>query len=307
MTWIQVVGQALAGVLLLTGSVAGALRIETTPSRPSPGQLFWVTVAGAATHGSLELRLGARAFALWADGRAGWEGFAVLDRDESAASREFFVVDTFPAGEQLVGVGEIGVEPRDYGSQEVKVDESMVTLSPSDQERADRENALIRSVLATRSPERLWSAAFVVPTPGEITGPFGVRRIYNGKPKGYHNGVDIAAARGAPVTASAAGRVALVGDYFYTGNTVLVDHGLGLYTAYFHMDSAAVVEGERVETGTILGLVGSTGRSTGPHLHWGVYLSGARADPGSLLGLTRGVVAAARPSPASQPVQAAEN
>lgn len=275
--------KALVGTLLLSAAASAGVRIDAIPQRPSPGQIFRVRVAGAAPKGALELRLGPRAFSLWPDGEAGWEGFAALDRDETAPSRELFVVDVFPQGEQLLGIAEVSVEPREYGIQELKVDEAMVTLSPAAAQRAERENTVIRAVLAARSAERLWSPPFVAPTPGEVSGPFGVRRVFNGKPKNYHNGLDIAAPRGASVTASAAGRVALVGNYFYTGNTVLVDHGLGLYTAYFHMDSAAVVDGERVEAGTVLGLVGSTGRSTGPHLHWGVYLAGVRVDPLSLV------------------------
>jgi murein DD-endopeptidase MepM/ murein hydrolase activator NlpD len=280
------VGGAVVGMLFLAGSALGAPRIEVTPQRPSPGQLFRVRVADAVPQGSMEVRLGARSFALWPTAEGSWEGFAALDRDEAAPAREFFLVDAFPEGERLLGIAEVPVESREYGIQQLKVDEGMVTLSPADEQRAERENMVIRAALAVRSAGRLWSPPFALPVPGEISGPFGVRRVFNGKPKSYHNGVDIAAARGTPVTVSASGRVALVGDYFYTGNTVLVDHGLGLYTAYFHMDSATVVEGERVEAGTVLGLVGSTGRSTGPHLHWGVYLSGVRVDPLSLLGLT---------------------
>lgn len=279
----RAVAWALGMLMLAAGPAAPSVGVETVPERPSPGQVFRVRVQGAEPRGQVEVRLGNRSFALWPAGPEAWEGLAALDRDEAAPSRELFVVDLLPQGEQLLALGELAVEPREYGTQEIRVDESMVTLSPAAQERADRENAVIRTAFNARSAEKLWAAPFGWPTPGEVSGPYGVRRVYNGKPKSYHNGVDIAAPRGAAVTASAPGRVALVGDYFYTGHTVFVDHGLGLFTAYFHLDSAAVVEGEQVEAGTILGLVGSTGRSTGPHLHWGVYLSGLRVDPGSLL------------------------
>ncbi|MEW6487154.1 MAG: M23 family metallopeptidase, partial [Thermodesulfobacteriota bacterium] len=154
----------------------------------------------------------------------------------------------------------------------------------------DREAVRIRAALAGRSDRRLWEGSFRVPAEGPVSSPFGVRRIYNDKPRGYHGGLDIAAPRGAPVLAGAAGRVALAGDFFYTGNTVFLDHGLGLFTAYFHLDSLAVEDGEAVAAGQLVGRVGSTGRSTGPHLHWGVYVSGLRADPLSLLRIAgRGV------------------
>jgi murein DD-endopeptidase MepM/ murein hydrolase activator NlpD len=200
-------------------------------------------------------------------------------------------MDVDPAGETLAGVHELQIRSRDYGVQNISVDESMVTLSAHNQKRVDMENATILAVLAQRSPDRLWSTPFKMPVPGDITGPFGVRRVYNGKPKGYHNGVDISAPRGTPVTAPAGGRVVLVGDYFMTGRTVVLDHGLGLHTAYFHMDSAAVVEGEVLEAGAVVGLVGSTGRSTGAHLHWGVYVSGVRGDPESMLDASAGIAA----------------
>lgn len=283
--------QAIA--LLVVASLAAApaagagLRVETRPASPAPAQLFQVRVeAGDRDPGTApELRIGGRTFPLWAGGE-GWEGLAVLDRDTATGVQELSVIARAAEGERLLGTAEIAVGRRDYGVQELRVDERMVTLSPEDAERAERENRLIRSVLAAVTRERFWAGPFAVPVPGAVTGPFGVRRVFNGKPKNYHGGVDIGARRGAQVEASAAGRVALVGDYFYTGNTVFLDHGFGLYTAYFHMESVAVAEGDKVETGAVLGRVGSTGRSTGPHLHWGVYLSGLRVDPTSLVELT---------------------
>src|SRR5439155_829519 len=100
----------------------------------------------------------------------------------------------------------------------------------------------------------------------------GVQRIINGKPRAAHSGADYSAPRGTPVVAANAGRVALVGDYFFPGRLVALDHGLGLYTLYFHLDSVAVAEGDRVDRGQTLGTVGATGRATGPHLHFGAQL-----------------------------------
>ena len=100
-----------------------------------------------------------------------------------------------------------------------------------------------------------------------------------------HAGVDFVADRGTAVVAANSGRIALVGDYFFPGRLVIVDHGLGLYTLYFHLDTVAVTEGDRVDRGQTLGTVGATGRATGPHLHFGAQVSGARVDPAALLGL----------------------
>lgn len=277
---------AALGFLLGASAAGAALRVETVPEHPCPGEIFLVRAAGAeaAQQEPLEVRFGARAFALWPSEGATWEGLAVVDREETAPQRDLLLVRAGAPAEPPLGVHEVVFGVREYAVQRITgVDESKVTLSPRDEERTNRENKLILSVLAGRTPERLWTGPAQLPAAGEINGRFGVRREYNGKLRGYHNGVDIAAPRGAPVRATAAGRVALVGDYFMTGHTVVLDHGLGLYSAYFHLDSVAVAPGDAVASGATLGSVGSTGRSTGPHLHWGVYVSGVRGDPETFL------------------------
>jgi hypothetical protein len=267
--------------------VGPKLTFELRPAKPGPGQAVEVRVGGvsAAAGEALELRLGGRSFPLWKSGEGFWEGLVSLDRDQKPGAQELSCLAAGAEGELLLGRSEVIVGERDYGVLQLSVDEGMVTLSPENQARAERENQLIRSVLAQRTPARLWALPFVVPAKGRVSGPFGVRRVYNGVPKSYHGGLDIAAPKGAPVIATAAGRVALVGDFYYTGLTVFVDHGLGFYSAYFHLSSLKVEEGARVDAGQPVGLVGSTGRSTGPHLHWGMYLSGLRVDPESLLAL----------------------
>jgi murein DD-endopeptidase MepM/ murein hydrolase activator NlpD len=109
--------------------------------------------------------------------------------------------------------------------------------------------------------------------------------VINGKPRAPHTGIDYAVERGTPVVAVNRGRVALVAEYFFPGRLVVVDHGLGLHTLYFHLDSVAVTDGEMVERGQPLGTVGATGRATGPHLHFGVQIGPARVDPAVLLSL----------------------
>ncbi|MBI5442025.1 MAG: M23 family metallopeptidase [Deltaproteobacteria bacterium] len=285
-----------AGLVFCLGLCAAAaggaeegekFRIEVRPPRPGPGQMAQVrALAGELQPAEvLEARLCGRSFPLWKTAEGSWEGLVSLDRDEKSGARELSVVALGKEGERLLGSSPIEVGEREYGIQQLSVDEGMVTLSPENEARAERENKLIRTVLAERTADRFWSFPFLVPAQGHVSGPFGVRRVYNGKPKSYHGGTDIAAPKGAPVTATAAGRVALVGDFYYTGLTALVDHGCGLYSAYFHMSALKVAQGDRVEAGQLLGLVGSTGRSTGPHLHWGMYLSGLRVDPESVTAL----------------------
>ena len=136
------------------------------------------------------------------------------------------------------------------------------------------------------TPERLWRGRFTRPVAGTEPGSgFGARRIINGRRRSPHGGLDFSATTGTPVVAANSGRVALVAEFFFPGRFVALDHGLGLYTLYFHLDAVSVAEGQRIDRGQTLGTVGATGRSTGPHLHFGAPVGAARVDPSALLGL----------------------
>lgn len=125
--------------------------------------------------------------------------------------------------------------------------------------------------------------SFDIPVEGPISSPFGLKRFLNDQPRSPHSGLDIAAAEGAPIVAPASGVVTATGDYFFNGNTVLVDHGQGLISMYCHMSRIDVAVGDKIERGQLLGAVGMTGRVTGPHLHWSVSLNNARVDPNLFL------------------------
>jgi len=151
--------------------------------------------------------------------------------------------------------------------------------------RKHREAKALDAIWQHVTSERLWTKAFVRPAEGALGSAFGLRRVFNGKPKSPHAGVDIKAPSGAGVFAANSGKVVLARDLFFTGNTVVIDHGLGLYTVYAHLSKIDVEEGSAVARAAQIGVVGATGRVTGPHLHFGVKLTGARVDPATLPGM----------------------
>lgn len=160
-----------------------------------------------------------------------------------------------------------------------------VTPSPADQERIRRDRDAIVGVRRRDTAAAYFTSGFSPPVRGPITGVFGSQRILNGRPRSPHNGVDVAAPEGTTVTAAADGVVALARrDMFYTGQTVIIDHGHGLSSVYAHMSRLLVTPGQKVARGTPIGLVGKTGRVTGPHLHWGVTLFDTHLDPALLTG-----------------------
>jgi murein DD-endopeptidase MepM/ murein hydrolase activator NlpD len=179
----------------------------------------------------------------------------------------------------------IQVEPTKYPTTELKVDDRFVELSKPDLARANREAKETDGIYAKVTSEMLWNEPFTVPIPGESGTNFGHRRIFNGQPRAPHAGADLRAKTGTPIHATNRGRVVLAKNLFFTGNTVILDHGLGLYSLYAHLSRVDVKTGDMVSNEQVLGLAGATGRVTGPHLHWGMRVQGARVDPYTLVDL----------------------
>lgn len=180
----------------------------------------------------------------------------------------------------------INVEDAQFAEDHLKVSNRFVEVKPQDRERTQREAERLQKIFATVSPERLWDGPFRPPLKQmDPKGNFGRRRFFNGEPRSPHTGEDLTANLGTPIYAPQGGQVVLAENLFYAGNTVILDHGLGLFTFYAHLSSLKVKAGATVKPGEILGRVGATGRVTGAHLHWSARLGKARINPLKLLTL----------------------
>ncbi len=177
------------------------------------------------------------------------------------------------------------VMKEEYPVQRLTLPKDKVELDEDNLVRVKGEQERVKAVLEAISQERLWDGGFIEPVRGPSTGAFGRMRIINGQPRSPHNGEDITAPLGTEVVATNDGIARLTVDHFFSGKGVFVDHGLGLYSMYFHLSEVTVRDGEPVKRGQVIGKVGQSGRATGPHLHWAVRLNGARVDPYALLKL----------------------
>jgi len=140
----------------------------------------------------------------------------------------------------------------------------------------------VRAVLNAVSPDNHLVLPLMRPVPGDVSSAYGLRRFFNGLERNPHRGLDLRAALGDPVRAAAPGQIALAADHYYGGNSVFLDHGLGVFTVYMHLDEIKVRQGDMIEAGQVVGLAGQTGRVTGPHLHLGLYVLDLAVDPSAL-------------------------
>ncbi len=178
----------------------------------------------------------------------------------------------------------VEVVKKDYPVQRLTLPKNMVELSPKNERRVEREQKRMADIWPNEH-ERSWTGDFISPLDGELITPFGVRRFINNIPKSPHTGIDVAGEKGDKIRAPNDAVVALVDDQFFGGRSVVLDHGQGIYTMFFHLSKVLVRKGQKIKKGEVFALVGATGRATGPHLHWGVRIQGARVDPLELVHL----------------------
>ena len=198
-----------------------------------------------------------------------WVTIIGADLDLSAGDYPANVTFQFSDGRREERREVVRVTSKAFPITRLTVAPRFVELSPEDLARANRERRRLGEVFARITPEIHWKEAFEVPIPDAVGSNFGHRRVFNDQPRNPHSGADISATAGTPVRSSNRGMVVETGDYFFNGNTVIVDHGVGIYSVYLHLSRIDVEPGQLVEKGDVLGLVGATGRVTGPHLHYG--------------------------------------
>ena len=211
-----------------------------------------------------------------------YAGLLGLDMQDQPGQHELEVQVQYPNRTERHKVTVLLMK-EDFKVQHLKLPKNMVDLDKKTLARVKHESKVLHRSFESLLPNPLWNSEFIEPVKGRISGRFGSRRIINGKPKRPHSGEDIAAPKGTTVVAMNRGIVRLTMDHFFTGKGVILDHGLGLFSMYFHLSAVDVKQGQMVEKGEPIGKVGATGRATGPHLHWGIRLNGSRIDPYSLL------------------------
>jgi len=184
---------------------------------------------------------------------------------------------------------QITVFKKDHGIRRFTVSKKMEAIDPPTLARVREESKQMRDILSVSLDQPLWQGSWIRPVPGRIVSPFGCRTIINELERSPHSGVDLKAAEGTPIKAANRGRVVLAAEHFFGGLSVVIDHGGGMHSMYFHLSEISSKAGQIVEKGDLIGLSGSSGRATGPHLHFGVRLHGDRVSPLRLIELSAGL------------------
>ena len=247
-----------------------------------PGELVVLTVAARQSISEVRARAFGRDLPTFAVDARTWRVLVAIDLDVAPRSYSVDIVASHE-GAEFTATHRLAVTPRQFRTRKLTVDPAFVNPPPDAVERIAREAAELNDLWSHSETTKLWTGAFVRPVSEEANSAFGTRSILNGEPRSPHSGADFNSPTGTPIKAPNGGRVVLAGDRYFTGNTVLVDHGLTLFSLFAHLSEIDVQPGATVAAGEVIGKVGATGRVTGPHLHWSVRINGARIDPLSLL------------------------
>jgi murein DD-endopeptidase MepM/ murein hydrolase activator NlpD len=287
-----VVSAVIVGTVV-TGLVSAAQKTLGSPLQVSalgpsealyPGAVGLVVVKASRPLAALEGEAFDRAVYFWpADAPGEWHGLVGVGLETRPGTHVLRVKGSSPDGGTAAAAASLSVGSRSYETRRLRVAANLVDPPDEEAARIARDTKAMADAFAVVGPDRLWRGAFEPPVPGAATSSFGRLSIMNGQPRGRHQGTDFRAAEGTPVVAPNAGRIALAQDLYFAGNTVIVDHGLGVFSLVAHLSRIAVGVGDMVVRGERLGLTGATGRVTGPHLHWAVRFGPLSVDPLALM------------------------
>jgi murein DD-endopeptidase MepM/ murein hydrolase activator NlpD len=293
---ISQLDRTLITAVVLLASVFPVALFPNTPTVPKgidgqysgkQGQVLVIKVPGGEQPTEIRGTFLTRTIPFFPDPRPGppaYVGLLGIDLQDEPGTHELTV--EVQQGEQVRKLSfNVLVVKEKFRVEHLKLPKDQVDLDEKSLARWKAEQEQVRQALTEDSRLRLWRSDFVEPVNGKRTGIFGSVRIMNGQARNPHNGEDIGAPLGTDVVVTNDGIVRLTVDHIFSGKGVFVDHGLGFYSMYFHMSEVLVKDGDLVRAGQIIGKVGATGRATGPHLHWGIKLNGARVNPYTLLDL----------------------
>ncbi len=263
----------------LDGFCGKAPRVKISPKVIRQGDVFLIMVENAGSESSPRASLARLPIRFSGCGKGCFVGIGAVSHDAKVGAHMVRVsVGKYERRIRLT------VKRGGFRTTSLLLPEEKVILSPEDLATVREENDLLRSLFLTTS-DRLWEGRFLIPSDKAIVTPFGTKRIMNASWTSVHRGVDIRGAEGDEVMASNSGRVVLARSMFLGGNTIVIDHGQDIFTIYMHLSRMSAGVGDFVKKGDVIGLVGSTGRATGPHLHFGVKVSNISVNPLSLVGL----------------------
>lgn len=272
---------ATTGPAPVKKACGGGVIAKVSAGSATQGSLLLAEISGVNAGEEINAEWGDRSVPLWREGSGSKTLHALLgvDLEKAPGSYEWKLSWTGVGGNSMVCSVPIAVRAGKFPTERLKVEKQYVQPDPEQMKRVEEDQKKMKAVYETVTPEVLWRGKFVLPLKGATTGGnFGRRRVLNGESRSPHTGVDFPAATGTPVFAAQAGKVVIAEDLFYSGNTVVIDHGFGIYTLYAHLSEIEVKSGNAVEASAEIGKVGATGRVTGPHLHWGLTIDHARVN-----------------------------
>lgn len=259
------------------------LQVSFSPATPQPGDVARVDISGVKSGERITATVFGQELSLLYDApQQKWRALVGIDLDTKPGTYRLRI---HRDGSAMPPTHALRIAPKQFRVRRLRVPGSFVDPPLEAIEQIKKDNASLADAYARVTPRR-WIGGFVLPVDGTPTSNFGTRSYYNGVRRSPHAGVDFVGAVGTPVRASNHGEVVIAGPMYFTGNTIVIDYGERLFSVFAHLSEFRVKAGDIVEPATVVGLVGATGRVTGPHLHWSVRLNGARVDPLSLVAAT---------------------